>query len=232
MQWTARHVHTRSNALTTLIVKRMTPRLSFLSARRMAVATALTATAIATPLLSATVAHAATSGPITMPASVSGMATWATLKPTPQTTAAERTKVAKRDKDRADLVAKNVSAAYGNAPAAAAVYHDPGLLDQVLAIAVRKQSPGLYVTAPSADSLGLALPLTEVDTLGPVQCIVSNDVVMKGQPVPANVHHTRTCQRTDGHLTVTVEVTATDSALAHDPKAAAAVVNSLWTAIG
>jgi hypothetical protein len=175
-------------------------------------------------------AEAAASGPITLPSSVEGMSPLSTLKPT--ATVSGLSKLSQREEETTALISKRVSSAYGGAPANARVYHDPALRDQVLVIAVRKRSPGLFTTAGSADSLGLALPVQEVDSFGPVQCLVRNDVVAKGQPVPKDVHHTVRCQRSDNHLTLITENWASEGAYAHDPAALAVFTNSVWRAIG
>ncbi len=138
-----------------------------------------------------------------MPSLVAGLSPLSTLKPTASVSGLS--KLSQREKETIALIAKRVSSAYGGAPANARVYHDPTLRDQVLVIAVRKPSPGLFATAGSAESLGLALPVQEVDSFGPVQCLVRNDLVAKGQPIPKDVHNTVRCQRSDSHLTLITE---------------------------
>jgi hypothetical protein len=173
---------------------------------------------------------AAASDPITLPSLVAGMSPLSTLKPTANVSGLS--KLSQREQETMALIAKRVSFAYGGAPATARVYHDPALRDQILVIAVRKHSPGLFATAGSADSLGLTLPVQEVDSFGPVQCLVRNDIVAKGQPIPKDVHNTVRCQRSDSHLTLITENWASEGAYAHDPSALAKFTNSVWRAIG
>jgi hypothetical protein len=175
-------------------------------------------------------AEAAASGPITLPSLVAGMSPLSTLKPTASISGLS--KLTQREKETSELIAKRVSSAYGGAPANARVYHDPALRDQILVIAVRRPSPGLFTTAGSADSLGLALPVQEVASFGPVQCLVRNDMVATGQPIPKDVHNTVRCQRSDSHLTLITDNLAFEGTYAHDPSALAAFTNSVWRAIG
>jgi hypothetical protein len=190
------------------------------------VVASLVVLAIANPQLAA----AAASDPVTLPSMVAGMSALSTLKPT--ASVSDVSKLSQREEETIALISKRVSSAYGGAPANARVYHDPALRDLVLVIAVRKRSPGLFATAGSADSLGLALPLQEVDSFGPVQCLVRNGVVANGQPVPKDVHNTVRCQRSDSHLIVITENWASEGAYAHDPQALAVFTNSVWRAIG
>jgi hypothetical protein len=187
-------------------------------------------TLVVVAMVNPQLAEAAASDPITLPSLVAGMSPLSTLKPTGSVS--DLSKLSHREEKTATLIAKRVSAAYGGASASARIYHDPALLEQVVVIAVRKPSPGLFATAGSAESLGLALPLQEVESFGPVQCLVRNNLVAKGQPVPKDVHNTIRCQRSDSHLTLITENWASEGAYAHNPSALASLTNLVWKAIG
>jgi hypothetical protein len=103
------------------------------------------------------------------------------------------------------------------------------MVRRVLVIAVRSWTPGLYTTSRSAELDGLAQPLEEVSTFGPVQCLVRHDAVAAGgTPAPAGTHVAK-CQQADQSLTVAV-TPAGD--LAQSPDKVAEFVKAAWAAVG
>ena len=166
-----------------------------------------------------------------LPASLGGLVPMSDLAGIAPGSAASIRAAASREAAAAVTLAASVSRAYGSVPAGARTYHDEGLTEQVLLVAVRKQSPGLYTTSMSAADAHFAAAPQEVRTVGAVQCLVANDPTPEGtKPAPDTVH-VLTCQRTAAGKTVIVMNQAFDSALSHDPRAMAALVDTAWRSI-
>lgn len=168
----------------------------------------------------ATTADTPAGGPLTLPDTVGGLAA-ATASSGSGPSASAVSRLA----STADLVAGRVADAYGGAPAAARTYLSDDLQLQLLVMAVRAPSPGLFVTSADAEEVGLAKPVEEVVVVGDVQCLVRNDVVPAGQtPGDARVQR---CQRSGPALTVMV-----DPGMVPDVQGTAAIVDEVWSALG
>ncbi|MEA5365123.1 hypothetical protein VA596_36705 [Amycolatopsis sp., V23-08] len=157
-----------------------------------------------------------------------------------ETTQAAVTKIAKGGTtgksqiERADKAetenASRISAAYGGAAAVFRSYSDPGLSSGFQVAAVRADSPELLAQYEDTAALGQALPSTELKRIGPVQCLIHNEITPAGQTVDPENSFVMSCQRTGGGLTVQLRNTTTEDA--HDPARFAAVVEEAWTALG
>jgi hypothetical protein len=142
--------------------------------------------------------------------------------------ATTRATLSVRDVSYERELAGRVGRAYG-ASAAAKRYVDAQVESTLLVIAVRAPSPGLFDTSMSAQALGLARPLEEVRSFGPVSCLVRNDVVTAGHASASVPVHVERCQRTSAALTVLADASGP---LGDSPEQVAALINRAWTAIG
>ncbi|MFJ1759978.1 hypothetical protein ACIOD2_06635 [Amycolatopsis sp. NPDC088138] len=157
-----------------------------------------------------------------------------------ETTQAAVTKIAKGGSvgksqiERADKAetenASRISAAYGGAAAVFRSYSDAGLESGFQVAAVRADSPELLAQYEDTAALGQALPSTELKRVGPVQCLIHNEITSLGQPADPENSFVMNCQRTGGGLTVQLRNNTTEDA--HDPARFAAVVEEAWAALG
>ncbi|MFG1647650.1 hypothetical protein ACGFMK_45825 [Amycolatopsis sp. NPDC049252] len=125
--------------------------------------------------------------------------------------------------------ASRISAAYGGAAAVFRSYSDPGLEGGFQVAAVRADSPELLAQYEDTAALGQALPSTELKRIGPVQCLIHNEITPQGQRVDPENSFVMNCQRSGGGLTVQLRNTTTQDA--HDPARFAAVVEEAWAAL-
>jgi hypothetical protein len=122
---------------------------------------------------------------------------------------------------------RDVSKAYGGAPAVVESYASADLLTMFSLIAVRASSPGLIVLYEDPKYLQLVRAPTELLTFGATSCQVQNDATPIGKKPTADSVHVFQCQRTGPHLTIRLAQFASDT-LGSRPSAAAAVVDQAW----
>jgi hypothetical protein len=127
--------------------------------------------------------------------------------------------------------AQALSAAHGGAGAAVQVYTDKGLDQQFAVWAVRATDPAPVVTVQDAHALGLAQPPQQVLTFGATACVVQTvKPTPAGQQPPPGSQQVEFCQRSGSALTVIVRNQAA-SRLGTNPRAMAALVDQVWSAV-
>jgi hypothetical protein len=116
--------------------------------------------------------------------------------------------IVKQQTDHQAQVRRDTTAAYskafGGAASAYRQYSDDELLKRPYVIAVRAETPGLTL-GPVVDPayLKLAVPLTEVKTVGQVSCEINwSPQALEGQTPRPSSEHVISCQRSGSTLTV------------------------------
>lgn len=114
-----------------------------------------------------------------------------------------QTDAAERDERTQDATADALRDAYGGAAAAVQAYGSDDLETMVTILVVRAESPELLppmVIAP--EDMGLEVPISEVESVGNVECLIRNPPTAEGGEVDPEQVVIEVCQRTDSDLTV------------------------------
>lgn len=166
------------------------------------------------------------SQPITLPEHLGDFVRYADV-PLNKQVAAQRN--VQLQKQSTDATGHDLSAAYGGAPAAVETYADGQLRTIFTVWAVRGYTPPPVVFHAVPELTGLAQQQQVVQRYGETYCeLYPIRQIPAGQTPPPDNQSVNLCQRSAGHLTVTLHAGGSADAFAH-PEQIAALVDQVWS---